>query len=147
MNEEGKPLGRLARFLLAKAIIEALLVGALAVWFYVSAFPPFFRGAVDVADRNGVAGWAINSANPQGRVEVQLYIDGRFVAHTIADQPRPDVRAAGRAADENCGFRFAGPFALDAGPHEARVYVVHTSNNANRRTLQLLGKALTFAEK
>ena len=145
MNDDGKPLGRLARFLLAKAIIEALLVGALAVWFYVSAFPPFFRGAVDVTDRNGVAGWAVNSANPQERVEVQLYIDGRFVAHTIADQPRPDVRAAGRATDENCGFRFAGPFALDSGPHEARVYVVHASNNETRRTLQLLGNPLSLS--
>lgn len=144
MSDNDKPLSRLARFLLAKAILEALLVGALAIGFYLTAFPPFFRGAVDVADSNGVAGWAVDSANPQERVEVQLYIDGRFIAHTIAHQPRPDVFAAGRATDENCGFRFAGPFALDAGAHEARVYVVHASNNDNRRTLQLLGKPLSF---
>ena len=135
---------RLTHILLAKAVLEVLLVAGLATGFYLSAFPPYFRGTLDTADAAGVSGWALNEAAPAERVEVQLYIDGRFVAHTVADQPRPDVLAAGRAADELCGFVFAGPFTLDAGPHEARVYALHTSNGGARQTLQIIGQPLTF---
>ena len=124
---------RLNKFLIAKAMLETLFVGALAMGFYLAAFPPFLRGAVDEATAAGVSGWALNEAAPQERVVLQLYIDGRFIAHTVADKARPDVLAAGRAKDELCGFVFAGPFALDAGPHEARVYVLHASNNEARR--------------
>jgi hypothetical protein len=136
-------LARLARYLIAKAIIEALLVGALAVAFYLTAFNPFFRGTVDEADHQHVYGWAVNERVPGQRVEVQLYVDGRFVASRMADLPRPDVRAAGRAQDERHGFSFDTP-PLDPGEHEARVYVVHESGEGARRTLQLLGNPKRF---
>ena len=134
---------RLAHFLIGKALVETLLVGALAVGFYLTAFTPFFRGSLDAADARRVAGWAVNHNDPQARVEVQLYIDGRFVAHLAADSPRPDVPAAGRAADERHGFVFDTP-PLAAGTHEARVYAVHASGGGQRRTLQLVDKPLTF---
>ena len=35
----------------------------------------------------GISGWAVNNASPWERVEVQLFIDGKFVASAIADQP------------------------------------------------------------
>ena len=143
MSNEGKPLTRLAHFLLAKAVLEAVFVAALAVGFYLTAFNPYFRGALDVADTERVAGWAVNEG-AQERVEVQLYIDGRFVADTLADKSRPDVKAAGRAVDEYCGFEFRGPFVLDAGDHEARAYALHESGGGARRTLQLLGKPSSF---
>lgn len=141
MSDKGQPLTRLAHFLLAKAVIEALFVAALAVGFYLTAFNPYFRGALDVADAERVAGWAVIEGGTE-RVEAQLYIDGRFVAHTIADKPRPDVKETGRAVDEFCGFEFRGPFA--AGVGEARVYAVHASGAGARRTLQLIGKPLIF---
>jgi hypothetical protein len=134
---------RLTNFLIAKSILEALFVGALAVGFYLTAFTPFFRGSLDVADAGHVAGWVVNQAEPQSRVEVQLYIDGRFVGNSTADLPRPDVKAAGRAVDENHGFAFETP-TLSAGQHEARVYAVHMSGGGQRRTLQLIGKPLVF---
>ena len=134
---------RLAHFLIAKATVETLFVGALAVGFYLTAFTPYFRGSLDVADSRHVAGWVVNQREPQARVEVQLYIDGRFVGNRAADVARPDVLAAGRAADEGHGFVFDTP-PLPAGQHEARVYAVHASGEGERRTLQLLDKPLTF---
>lgn len=134
---------RLAHFLIAKATVETLFVGALAVGFYLTAFTPYFRGSLDVADSRHVAGWVVNQREPQARVEVQLYIDGRFAGNRAADVARPDVLAAGRAADEGHGFVFDTP-PLPAGTHEASVYAVHASGEGERRTLQLVGKPLTF---
>jgi hypothetical protein len=136
-------LARLTHYLIAKAIIEALLVGALAVGFYLTAFNPFFRGTVDEADARHVYGWVVNERAPGLRVEVQLYVDDRFVASRVADLPRPDVKAAGRAQDERHGFSFDTP-PLGPGEHEARVYVVHESGQGVRRTLQLLGTPKHF---
>ncbi len=140
-----KPGGRarLTHFLIGKSLVETLLVGALAVGFFLTAFNPYFRGSLDVANSRQIAGWAVNHNDPQARVEVQLYIDGLFVAHRFADATRPDVLAAGRAADERHGFVFKTP-PLPAGQHEARVYVVHASGEGQRRTLQLVDKPLTF---
>jgi hypothetical protein len=134
---------RLTHFLIAKSIFEALFVGALAVGFYLTAFNPYFRGSLDYADASHVAGWVVNQADPQARVEVQLYIDGRFAGHTEAKVSRPDVLAAGRAADESHGFVFDTP-TLSPGQHEARVYAVHLSGAGIRRTLQLLDKPRIF---
>ena len=136
-------LTRLTRYLIAKSLIEALLVGALAVGFYLTAFNPFFRGTVDEANAHEVYGWVVNEREPGERVEVQLYIDGRFVASRVADLSRPDVRAAGRARDEWHGFSFDTP-PLDPGEHVARVYVLHESGEGIRRTLQLLGNPKRF---
>ena len=130
-------------YLVAKSIVEALLVGTLAVGFYLSAFTPYLRGAVDVADAQHVAGWAVNQAAPQTRVEVQLYIDGRYVGDAVADRSRPDVKAAAQAADEWHGFGFDTP-KLERGEHEARVYAMHESGGGARRTLQLVGKPVRF---
>ena len=135
--------GRLQNLLIAKSIIETLFVAALAVGFYYAAFNPYFRGALDVADAQRVAGWAVDASHPASRVEVQLYIDDRFVESRVADALRPDVAAAGRADDDRHGFQFTSP-ALPPGEHEARVYAVHASGDGARRALQLLGKPLRF---
>ena len=108
------------------------------------AFPPALRGFGEVTRRGEVAGWAVDASRPGRRVEVQLYVDGRFVAHGEAALPRPDVLAAGRSADENCGYSFALP-ALAAGAHEARGYALHAPGNGRGlRTLKQLGNPLHF---
>ena len=135
---------RLTNFLIAKSVTETLFVGALAVGFYLTAFTPFFRGSLDHADKSNVAGWVINQADPESNVEVQLYVDGRFAGNRMADVPRPDVKAAGRASEESHGFIFDTP-QLPEGQHEARVYAVHVSGDGKRRTLQLLDKPIVFS--
>lgn len=121
-----------------------LCAGAYAVWTEHATFPPGLRGFGEVTPRGEVAGWAVDASRPGRRVEVQVYVDGRFVAHGEAALPRPDVLAAGRSADENCGYSFALP-ALAPGAHEARVYALHAPGNGREpRTLKQLGNALHF---
>ena len=134
---------RLTNFLIAKSILEALLVGALAVAFYLTAFNPFFRGALDEATTHQIYGWVVDESSPEKRVEVQLYIDGNFAATTTANLPRPDVLRAGRAEDELHGFSFTTPL-LAPGEHEARVYAVYASGDDTRRTLHQIGFTRKF---
>jgi hypothetical protein len=134
---------RLTQLLIAKSVIEALFVAAVAVGFYYTAFSPHFRGWSDVADARRVAGWAVSEAAPGEPVEVQVYIDGRFAGAASANRPRPDVLSAGRSTTELCGFQLETP-PLAAGEHEARVYVVHPSAAESRRTLQQIGLPLRF---
>jgi hypothetical protein len=144
MKADGpKQVGRLANFLIAKSILEALFVGALAVFFYLTTFNPFFRGALDEATPEHVYGWAVDEKSPARRIEVQLYIDEQFVAAAVANLARPDVLAAGRAEDEAHGFSFATP-ALAPGEHEARVYAVFAGRDESRRTLHQIGYERRF---
>ena len=59
---------RLTSFLAIKSVAEVLFVCALAVGFYLTAFAPVFRGALDSADARHVEGWVVNRAEPQARV-------------------------------------------------------------------------------
>ena len=127
----------------AALVCATAAAGAWAVWVEYSSFPPHFRGFGEVTRRGEVAGWAVDVSRPGARVEVELYVDGRFVAHGVAALPRPDVSAAGRAADPDCGYRFPLP-PLAEGPHEARVYALHAPGPADLRTLKQLGDPLRF---
>lgn len=132
----------LVHLLIAKSIAEALLVGSLVVGFYLIAFPPRFQGWGE-ATPSAIAGWVVNRGNAGQRVEVQLFIDDKFVATALADQPRPDVVTAGYALDERHGYTFAIP-SLEPGAHAARVYAVHSSGSGVRKTLQLVGSPILF---
>jgi hypothetical protein len=132
----------LLNILIAKSVFETALVGAIAVLFFIEAFPPYFHGWGE-ATPHAIAGWAVNNAAPWDRVEVQLFIDGTFVATQHANLPRPDVLSAGWSKDEWHGFKFEIT-PLATGEHEARVYAVHASPDGTKRTLQLLGDPISF---
>jgi hypothetical protein len=140
-----KPPGRLVNLLIGKSIIETLLVGALAVFTFLGVFPPSFHGWGEVTAK-GISGWAVNDASPYERLEVQLFVDGSFVAQTLADKHRPDVSAAGWAQDAWHGYDFALPaeFTKPAQMHEARIYVLHDDGHGMRKSLQLLGDPISF---
>jgi hypothetical protein len=133
----------LIHLLISKSMAEALLVTAVAVGFYFATTNTHFRGVLDRADSQIVSGWVVDEAQPSSRVEVQLFIDEKFTADTVAARLRPDVREARRADDDWHGFVFQTP-SLPAGEHEARVYAVYSSGAGNRRTLQLIGKPFRF---
>ena len=133
---------KLVHVLIGKSVIETLLIGALAVFTFIVVFPPHFHGWGEVTDQ-AIAGWAVNDAQPYQRVPVQLFINGQFVAATVADLSRPDVSAAGWADDAWHGYTFTLP-SLPQGRHEARIYALHDSGNGKRKSLQLLGLPLTF---
>ena len=135
---------KLVNLLIAKSILETILVGVLAVGVWANAFPPTFHGWGEaVPGTKSISGWAVNNADPWGHVEVQLFIDGKFVATQVAQQWRPDVLAAGWSKDEWHGYNFVVP-EVPAGTHEAAVYAVHSSRKGARYTLQLLGDPISF---
>ena len=135
---------RLVNFLIGKALAETVLVGVVAVGFYLTAFPPTFHGwGENLSASRSIAGWAVNDADPAERVEVQLFVDDKFVGAQVASLPRPDVRDAGWARDEWCGYNFQVS-GLAKGSHFARVYAVHQSGEGARFTLQLLGNPIPF---
>lgn len=138
-----KPSTSLVHILIGKSVIETLLVGALAVFTYITILPPYFHGWGEITD-TGVAGWAVNNAEPWARVEVQLFIDGRFISQSVANKSRPDVLAAGWSRDEWHGYVIPVS-ALAQGAHEARVYALHDSGDGARKTLQLLGSPIPFS--
>ena len=74
---------------------EALLITAVAVGFYFATSNPYLRGVLDRADSQTVTGWAVDEAHPSARIELQLYIDDKFVSDTAADQFRRLERAEG----------------------------------------------------
>src|SRR5262245_45054135 len=141
MNNKAR--ARLVHLLISKSIAEALLITAVTVAFYFATTNPNLRGVLDVADRDLVTGWVVDESRPGARVEVQLFVDDQFAAHSTADKYRPDVRQAKRAADDWHGFVFTTP-QLPVGNHEARVYAVHSDGSGARRTLQLIGKPFRF---
>lgn len=132
---------QLVNLLAGKSILEMILVGTLAVVVWTKVFPPTFHGWGEVVDSRTIAGWAVNSASPGERVEVQLFVDGKLYGSQVAQLSRPDVVAAGWAKDEWHGYNFALS-ELARGNHEARVYALRRSGK--RITLQLLGDPITF---
>jgi len=135
---------RLVNLLIAKSILETILVGTIAVVVYLNAFPPTFHGWGEaVAESKSISGWVVNDADPWGRVEVQLFIDGKLTGTQVAQLSRPDVVKAGWSKDEWHGYNFtvAG---LAPGSHEARVYALHSSGSGARYTLQMLGDPIRF---
>ena len=135
---------RLVNLLIAKSILETILVGTIAVVVYLNAFPPTFHGWGEaVAGTKSISGWVVSDADPWRRVEVQLFVDGKLIGTQVAHVSRPDVVAAGWSKDEWHGYSFEVD-GLAAGPHEARVYALHSSGNGARYTLQLLGDPIRF---
>lgn len=136
-------LGRLCRLLIIKSVIDVLLVGALCLGLYYSAFNPYFRGSLDEASSEWVRGWVIDLSQPAEPIEVQLYIDGRFAESRTADFPYPNLLSTRLTPNDRHGFFFYTP-PLETGEHEARVYAVHESASGERQTLSLIGSPLKF---
>jgi hypothetical protein len=138
-----KSRARLIHLLISKSTAEALLITAVAVGFYFATTNVNVRGVLDKADNDAVSGWVVDERQPSLRLEVQLFIDDRFIADAVADKFRPDVHEAKRAEDDWHGFVFSTP-RLSPGDHEARVYAVYANSGGARRTLQLIGKPYRF---
>jgi hypothetical protein len=141
-------MSRLARatfvqLLIGKSICEALVVTAVAAGLFLATTNPALHGWLDYADAQTISGWAVDDSNQGRRVEVQLFIDDKFVEQRTADELRPDVHQAKRADDDWHGFVFKTP-PLAAGEHEAKVYVLHRGASLSRRTLQIIGNPIRF---
>ena len=135
---------KLVNLLIAKSILDTVLVGTIAVGAYMNAFPPAFKGWGEaVAASQTISGWVVSDADPWRRVEVQLFVDGKFMGTQVAHHSRPDVAAAGWSKDEWHGYNFVVT-ELAPGTHEARVYALHSSGSGARYSLQMLGYPIRF---
>ncbi len=130
--------------LIATLSIAATLLATLCAYVYSATFfPPVFRGWTEVGGRGEIAGWVVNKRAPTERVEVQLYVDDQFIGYRVANLPRPDVVAAGRAVDERCGYAFDVP-PLAKGEHVGRAFALHKVGAGKYLTLQLIGVPVRF---
>jgi hypothetical protein len=132
---------KLIQLLLAKSAVEIILVAGLAVGFFLVTFP-HFQGWGEATPR-AIEGWVVSQQHPDRKVEVQLFIDDKFISSGVADRSRRDVVVAGKAKDEWHGFKFEIP-ALPQGYHVARAYAVHSTSGGRRITLQLIGDPIPF---
>jgi len=133
---------QLVNLLIAKSILETIIVGTIAVVVYTKLFPPTFHGWGEaVVESRSISGWVVDDADPWRRVEVQLFIDGKLSGTQVAQLSRPDVVAARWAKDEWHGYNFVVS-ALGVGIHEAKVYALH--QQGDRYTLQMLGDPIRF---
>jgi hypothetical protein len=143
----GAQLGtRLLTAVIVKSFIEILLVCAVATMAAFAYFNPGLRGDVEVVSANHVAGWAFDPRMPDRQLEVQLFVDHRFVAAARAEITRDDLVATGKIRDRLHGFDFALPDKQFArGRHRAQVFVVHKTPG-DVRTLLSIGKGRRFFE-
>ncbi|MBV9926708.1 MAG: hypothetical protein JOZ96_16945 [Acidobacteria bacterium] len=128
----GRPRKRLAKLIAAKLALDLLLVCGLAVYTYAVTYRTAFEGELEHADAFGVSGWVGGLEGEVAPLELQLFLDGHFVASAVAGEPSQGGRRAFL-------FRFEQP---RYGKHEARVYAVRESRAGARRTLQQVGGPL-----
>jgi hypothetical protein len=136
---------RLLKAVLAKSFIEILLVCVVATLAAFSVFSPRLRGAIDVADRTRVAGWASDPESSGGPVEVQLFLDEKLVASKLADERRTDLIESGVTSTPYHGFSFdltAVPLA--PGRHTAQVYALRPAAGASKILLPIANQPSVF---
>jgi hypothetical protein len=73
-------------------------------------------GVLDYANTTSIGGWAYDPDTVLP-VNVYIYIDGNYVGSTLANTSRPDLVAAGVAANHAHGFYFPTPSYLSPGCH------------------------------
>jgi hypothetical protein len=137
---------RLAKLIAAKLALDLLFVGAFALYTHAFTFGRGFDGALEHADGRGARGWVVDLERPGEPVEVQLFLNGKFAAATVAEELRSDTDAGSAHSAGRRGFTFR--FERDRyGEHEVRVYAVREGRGGARRTLQRFGEILNFIWK
>ena len=139
MNQQQDNMAtRLLRAVLVKTGLEIGFVCVIATLAAFHNASPLLRGALDAADQTHVAGWAYDPLTPDAPLDVQLFIDERFIATQRAERLRVDLVQAGATPTAAHGFRFelaAAP--LTAGTHTAQVYAVRNAAGKNKSLIPL----------
>jgi hypothetical protein len=136
---------RLLKAVVAKSFIEIALVCAVATLAAFSTFSPRLRGALDVADRTRVAGWAVTREAPDVALEVQLFIDEKLAASKLADEGRIDLISSGVTSNPNHGFNFdLTQINLAPGRHTAQVYAIRPAAGATKILLPIAKQPRVF---
>ncbi|MBO0727527.1 MAG: hypothetical protein J2P52_18150, partial [Blastocatellia bacterium] len=134
MSQPNSPVpSRLLKAILAKSLIEIILVCVVATLGAFSTFNPPLIGAVERADQTRVAGWIVAPESPEMVIEVQLFIDEKLVASKPADEKLMDLVHYGVTSNPNHGFNFdLTRTKLAPGRHTAQVYALRHVSGANK---------------
>lgn len=136
---------KLLRAIIGKAFVEIALVCVVATLAAFTTFSPQLRGAIDVADQSRVAGWAHDPQTPDMPLEVQLFIDGKFLASKLADELRDDLVKAGATSRPNHGYSFSiEGMNLSTGDHSAQVYAVRNAAGSSKILLPITSSPRKF---
>lgn len=136
---------KLLRAILAKSFAEVILVCVVVSLAAFTTFSPQLRGAIDVADQNQIAGWVNDPRLPELSLEVQLFVDGQFVASQMANFPREDLVAAKVTETAQHGFRFElQPLNLPVGNRSAQVFAVRAAAGKSKILLPVTAEPRTF---
>ena len=131
--------------MIAKSFVEVALVCVAVTLAAFSTFSPQLRGAIDVASQTRIAGWVHDPQSPDQPIEVQLFIDGKFVATERADERRDDLVRTGATTQPNHGFSISvESLSLPDGEHRALVYAVREAAGANKILLPITTAPHTF---
>ncbi|HEX8339055.1 MAG TPA: hypothetical protein VF621_20205, partial [Pyrinomonadaceae bacterium] len=79
--------GRLWKLVAAKLALDLLFVCGLVAYTHAVTFGNGFEGELEHADGLGARGWVTDLERPGAPVEVQLFLNGRFVASAVAVEP------------------------------------------------------------
>ena len=116
--------------IIAKAMIEIVLLAGIASYAAWENFHPLVRGSLDLVGVDQISGWAADPGSGEDPVEVQLFIDGRFHAAQRAANSRPDLVVAGATSTSAHGFSFdLRTASLSRGRHTLNVFVVRKGLN------------------
>lgn len=145
LSRDGKPsrAGKLARVLLIKAVCDLIFVVALAGGSFIAALTPWIDGHVEAAD-SYVSGRISERIRSDTSFDVQLFIDGNFIAHRIVKCASSSNVIESSLTSGGCEFRFELQ-KLESGEHEARVFASEVKEGVVHRVLHLLGKPQRFA--
>lgn len=144
-QEQSVTAAKLLRAVIAKSFVEVILVCVVATLAAFSTFSPQLRGAIDVADQTRIAGWVNDPWSPEQSLEVQLFIDGKFVASQLADHAREDLVTAGVTTRPNHGYSFQlRQFNVPSGKHTAQVYAVREAAGASKILIPIVASPVTF---
>lgn len=136
---------RLLKAVVAKSFIEIALVCLVATLAAFTTFSPQLRGAIDVADRTRVSGWAYDPRAPEETLEAQLFIDGDPVMTKPAGETRIDLVQSGVTSNPNHGFSFdLTPINLAPGRHTAQVYALRQATGENKILLPIAKQPSVF---
>jgi hypothetical protein len=138
--------GALVKLIAAKLTLDLLFVCGLAIYTHAVTFKRGFDGDIEHADGLRVSGWVVDLERPGAAVELQLFLNGRFAAATVASEPMSDNVAGSTAEQDQRAFifQFERP---RYGEFEARVYAVRERRGGTRRTLQQIGDPRGFIFK
>ena len=131
----------LARLIAVKLALDLLFVGAFALYTRAVTSRHGFEGALEQIDGRGARGWVTDLERTGEPVELQLFLNGKLAAVTVARESLPDASTGATPA----GARRTFVFEFERhGEFEARVYAVREGRKGTRRTLHQIGDPVHF---